>query len=104
MGMRDFDKMEEGDILIVPFSDVSWSPLFAKAAAVVSECGGMLSHSSIIAREYDIPAVVSVPDATRLLDGAMITVDGYKGEVVLLDEEMIPIEEVTQTQESIAKG
>lgn len=103
-GMRDFDKMEDGEILVVPFSDVSWSPLFAKAAAVVSECGGMLSHSSIIAREYNIPAVVSVPDATRLLDGAMIKVDGYKGEVVLLDEGMIPMEEVTQTQESIAKG
>jgi phosphoenolpyruvate synthase/pyruvate phosphate dikinase len=104
LGMRDFDKMEEGEILVVPFSDVSWSPLFAKAAAVVSECGGMLSHSSIIAREYGIPAVVSVPDATRLLEGFIITVDGYKGEVVLLDDDKIPVEEVIQTQENIAKG
>lgn len=104
MGMRDFDKMEEGEILIVPFSDVSWSPLFAKAAAVVSECGGMLSHSSIIAREYDIPAVVSVPGATRLLDGTMITVDGYKGEVILLDEDRIPVEEMSGSQKSILKG
>ncbi len=104
MGMRDFDRMEEGEILIVPFSDVSWSPLFAKAAAVVSECGGMLSHSSIIAREYGIPAVVSVPDATRLLDGTLITVDGYKGEVILLDEDRIPVEEMVQTHKSKTKG
>ena len=104
MGMRDFEQMKEGEILVVPFSDVSWSPLFAKAAAVVSECGGMLSHSSIIAREYDIPAVVSVPNATRLLDGSVITVDGYKGEVILQDEDRIPLEEVSQVQKTKMRG
>ncbi len=69
-------------MLIIPFSDVGWTPLFAKAGAVVAESGGMLSHSSIVAREYGIPCVVSVPGAMRIEDGTMLTVDGYSGEVV----------------------
>ena len=80
-GVADFDKVEEGDVLVVPFSDVGWTPLFARAGAVVAESGGMLSHSSIVAREYGIPCVVSVPHATRLDDGVMVTVDGFRGVV-----------------------
>ncbi len=81
-GIADFGKVEAGDVLAIPFSDVGWTPLFAKAGAVIAESGGMLSHSSIVAREYGIPCVVSVPNATRLTDGAIVTVDGYRGEVV----------------------
>lgn len=83
-GLADFHKVREGDILVIPYSDVGWAPLFVKAGGVVSESGGLLSHSSIIAREYNIPAVVSIPNATRLLhDGELATVDGYKGEVTI---------------------
>ena len=72
----------EGDVLVIPYSDVGWTPLFIKAGAVIAESGGILSHSSIIAREYGIPAVVSVPGACQLADGALVTVDGYRGEVI----------------------
>jgi pyruvate,water dikinase len=83
-GIRDFGKIQPGDVLIVPFTDVGWTPLFTKAGAVVAESGGMLSHSSIIAREYEIPAVVSVNHACRLIaDGTPVLVDGYHGRVSL---------------------
>jgi len=85
-GIADFHKIEKGDILVVPFTDVSWTPLFASAGGVISESGGMLSHSSIIAREYKIPAVVSVDGATLLEDESLVTVDGYKGEVIVHDD------------------
>jgi pyruvate,water dikinase len=82
-GIRDFGKVQEGDVLVIPFSDVGWTPLFARARAVVAESGGMLSHSSIIAREYNIPAVVSVAGATRLPDDIIVTVNGHAGEVII---------------------
>jgi pyruvate,water dikinase len=85
-GIEDFEKVKPGDILVIPFSDVGWAPLFARAGAVVAESGGMLSHSSIIAREYRIPAVVSVPDAMKLRDNQTITVDGFKGEIIIHDK------------------
>jgi phosphoenolpyruvate synthase/pyruvate phosphate dikinase len=85
-GLQDFEKLEDGDILVIPYSDVSWAPLFAKAAGVISESGGMLSHSSIIAREYKIPAVVSVAEAPMLKDGMRVTIDGYKGEINIFDD------------------
>jgi len=86
-GLADFSKLEKGDVLVIPYSDVSWTPLFSKAGAVVAESGGMLSHSSIIAREYGIPAVVSVNGALTLKDGTLITVDGFTGDVLLHDED-----------------
>jgi len=70
-------------VLIIPFSDVGWTPLFSKAGAIVAESGGFLSHSSIIAREYEIPAVVSVPGACLIEDDTVITVDGYHGDVLI---------------------
>jgi len=82
-GIEDFGEVRQGDVLVIPFSEAGWTPLFAKAGAVVSESGGILSHSSIIAREYRIPAVVSVPDAMKLRDNQTITVDGYKGEIII---------------------
>lgn len=81
----EFEKLEPGDVLVIPYSDVSWTPLFAKAGAVIAESGGLLSHSSIIAREYQIPAVVSVNGALQLTDGVQVSIDGYKGEVLILD-------------------
>lgn len=82
-GTAEFERLAAGEVLVIPFSDVGWTPLFRKAGAVVAESGGMLSHSSIVAREYGIPAVVSVNDACRVLDGAEVTVDGYRGEVTI---------------------
>ncbi len=82
-GLEDFGKLEVGDVLVIPYSDVGWTPLFAKAGAVVAESGGILSHSSIVAREYGIPAVVSVSGACLLADNTLVTVDGYRGEIIL---------------------
>lgn len=81
----DFERLLPGDVLVIPFSDVGWTPLFAKAGAVVAESGGILSHSSIVAREYRIPAVVSVPGACRIAEGTMITVNGYTGDVYIAE-------------------
>jgi pyruvate,water dikinase len=72
------------DILVVPFTDVGWTPLFPGIGGIVAETGGQLSHTSIVAREYGLPAVVSVKHATHLLrDGQAITVDGNAGRVYL---------------------
>jgi pyruvate,water dikinase len=84
-GIDDSPKVQPGDVIAVPFSDVGWTPLFARAGAVIAESGGMLSHSSIVAREYRIPCVVSVTGATRLPDGATVVVDGYTGTVIVED-------------------
>lgn len=82
-GLGDFHKLNNGDVLVIPYSDVGWIPLFAKAGAVVAESGGMLSHSSIVAREYGIPAVVSVSGALQLQDDLVVSIDGYTGEVLV---------------------
>lgn len=74
--------LSKGDVLVVPFTDVGWTPLFPSIGGLVAETGGQLSHSAIIAREYGIPAVVSVKKATRLLrSGQPVTVDGNSGRV-----------------------
>jgi len=66
---------------------VGWIPLFTKAGAVVAESGGMLSHSSIVAREYGIPAVVSVSGVLQLEDNMVVSIDGYKGEIFVHRQE-----------------
>ena len=72
------------DILVVPFTDVGWTSLFSGIGGIVAETGGQLSHTSIVAREYGLPAVVSVRKATHLIcDGQPITVDGDRGRVYL---------------------
>jgi len=76
--------LTRSDILIVPFTDVGWTPLFSGIGGIVAETGGQLSHTSIVAREYGLPAVVSVKKATHLVkDGQPITVDGDTGRVYL---------------------
>jgi phosphohistidine swiveling domain-containing protein len=83
-GPEDFDQMQPGDILVAKFTTPAWTPLFARAAAVVTDIGGQLSHGSIVAREYGIPAVMGTGVATkRIHSGQTITVDGDTGEVVL---------------------
>jgi phosphoenolpyruvate synthase/pyruvate phosphate dikinase len=72
------------DILVVPFSDIGWTPLFPGVGGVVVETGGQLSHAAIVAREYGLPAVLSVKSATRLIrEGQKLTLDGRRGRVYL---------------------
>lgn len=76
--------IEPGDILVAPFTDTPWTPLFIPAAAVVVETGGMLSHAATVAREFGIPCVVLVEDATRIIrDGDTVTVDGATGTITI---------------------
>lgn len=86
-GIEDFGKVVSGDVIVIPYSDVGWTPLFNRAGAVIAESGGLLSHSSIIAREYQIPAVVSVRNCMILKDNLQVSVNGFTGEIVLLDDE-----------------
>jgi phosphohistidine swiveling domain-containing protein len=79
----EFASLKPGEVLVIPYSDVAWTALFPKAGAVVSESGGMLSHSSIVAREYRIPCVVAVSGATAALENRTVRVDGYKGTVTV---------------------
>jgi pyruvate,water dikinase len=75
--------LEPGEILVAPSTDPGWTPLFLTAGGLVMEMGGPNSHGAVVAREYGIPAVVGVPDATlRLSTGQEITVDGGAGTVV----------------------
>ena len=85
-GVHDFTGVQEGDILVIPHSDISWTPVFCKAKAVISESGGMLSHCAIISREYGIPAVVSVLHAMQIPEGALVSVDGHKGEAIIAED------------------
>ena len=74
--------LEPGEILVAPSTDPGWTPLFLTAGGLVMEMGGPMSHGAIVAREYGIPAVVGVPDATEHIEtGQQITVDGTAGEV-----------------------
>lgn len=75
-------EIEPGDILVAPFTDTPWTPLFIPAAAIVVETGGMLSHAATVAREFGIPCVVLVHDATRIIhEGDTVAVDGTAGTV-----------------------
>jgi pyruvate,water dikinase len=82
-GPDEFDELQAGEILVAPLTAPAWTPLFARAAAVVTDIGSAAAHASIIAREYGIPAVVGCGDATsRLRTGMRVTVDGSTGNVL----------------------
>jgi len=81
----EFYKLEKNDILVCKYTDPEWTPLFALAAGVVVDTGGTLSHAAIVAREYNIPAVLAAGDATeKLKDGDIVLVNATEGSVVLL--------------------
>ena len=83
--LGDAGRVTAGDVLVTATTAAPWTPLFATVAAVVTDAGGVLSHSAIVAREYRIPAVVGCGDATvRIPDGALVEVDGDLGVVRLL--------------------
>jgi phosphohistidine swiveling domain-containing protein len=80
--------LEPGEILVAPSTDPGWTPLFLTAGGLVMEMGGAMSHGAVVAREYGIPAVVGVPDATeRIATGQRITVDGSAGRITLDQED-----------------
>ena len=77
--------LREGEILVAPHTDPGWTPLFQSAVAVVTEVGGLMTHGAVVAREYGIPAVVGVDDATTLIkDGEKIRVNGDLGYIEIL--------------------
>jgi pyruvate,water dikinase len=83
-GPEEFDRMKPGDILVAKITTPAWTPLFAMASGIVTDVGGPLSHSSIVAREYGVPAVLGTGVATdRIRSGQHITVDGDGGVVTL---------------------
>jgi len=77
--------LEPGDILVTPYTDPSWTPLFVAIKGLVTEVGGLMTHGAVVAREYGLPAIVGVEQATRLIaDGQMIRVHGTEGYVEML--------------------
>ncbi|WP_373895809.1 phosphoenolpyruvate synthase [Virgibacillus sp. CBA3643] len=84
LNMEDAD-LEDGDILVTAFTDPSWTPLFVSIKGLVTEVGGLMTHGAVIAREYGLPAVVGVENATRLIkDGQRIRVNGADGYIEIL--------------------
>jgi pyruvate,water dikinase len=83
-GPEDFGRFQDGEVLVARLTAPAWTPLFGRAAAVVTDGGTLAAHASLVAREYGIPAVVGAGDATlRLRDGQAVTVDGGAGTVEL---------------------
>jgi pyruvate,water dikinase len=84
LNMEDAD-LEDGDILVTSFADPSWTPLFVSIKGLVTEVGGLMTHGAVIAREYGLPAVVGVENATKLIkDGQRVRVNGTDGYVEIL--------------------
>jgi pyruvate,water dikinase len=83
----EFGKLQGGNVLVAPFTNPAWTPLFQRAAAVVVDSGGAGSHAAIVAREYGIPAVMGTVDGSRrLADGQRVRVDGDRGIVAFLND------------------
>ena len=81
-GPAEFGALRGGDVLVCPYTNPAWTPLFQRAAAVVVDSGGLGSHAAIVAREYGIPAVMGTGTGTgMLIDGQLVTVDGDTGRV-----------------------
>jgi pyruvate,water dikinase len=81
---REAIQLQPGEILVTRATDVGWTAIFPLISGVVTEIGGQLSHAAILAREYGLPAVVDVPEATRIIrDGQIISLDGATGHVYL---------------------
>jgi pyruvate,water dikinase len=84
----ELSRLQEGDILVCQVTNPTWTPVFHKIRAAVSDIGGSMSHAAIVAREYGLPAVVGTGNATSMIkDGQRIRVDGGRGIVTLLSEE-----------------
>jgi rifampicin phosphotransferase len=78
-------RIEPGEVLVAATTDPGWTPLFLTAAAIITETGAIMAHGPTVAREYGLPAVISVPRATeRIVTGQLVEVDGATGAVTLL--------------------
>ncbi len=85
--IHDVGRIKEGDILITRCTDPGWTAVFSKLQGVVTETGGMLSHAAVICREYGIPAVLAVKNATKIIqDGDLITIDGNNGALLIVEQ------------------
>jgi pyruvate,water dikinase len=83
--LEEFEQVQTGDVIVCAFTNPAWTVLFPRAAALVADSGGPLSHAAIVAREYGLPSVVGTGDATRrLVDGQPVRVDGNAGTVTIL--------------------
>ena len=81
-GAEDFEKLDDGEVLVCPYTNPSWTPLFRRAAAIVVDTGSAASHAAIVAREYSIPAVMGTgTGTTAIADGQRVTVDGTHGRI-----------------------
>ncbi len=81
------EDLEPGEVLVARVTDKGWTPFFGTAAAVVTDIGGSMSHASIVAREFGIPAVVGTENASQVLsDGQLVEVNGKTGRVTLISE------------------
>jgi pyruvate, water dikinase len=81
-GLDEVDQFRAGDVLVCRTTSPAWTPLLARATAVVTEIGGVLAHAAIVAREFGIPAVLAAPGAmTMLAGGQQVVVDGSAGTV-----------------------
>ena len=100
--MSPYEKpVESGEILVARFTEPSWTPIFINTAGVVLEVGGPMQHGAIIAREYGIPCISGINDATKLIkDGDLLEIDGSLGTVKIIDIE----KKDDDTQEEIATG
>ena len=88
--VAEIGRIRQGDILVCQVTNPTWSPIFQKIGAAVSDIGGSMSHMAIVAREYGLPAVVGTGRATtRIKDGQRIRVDGGRGVVTILDDEKV---------------
>ncbi|MGF1542071.1 MAG: PEP/pyruvate-binding domain-containing protein, partial [Pleurocapsa sp.] len=84
--LHQIEQIDRQTIIVVPYTDAGWSPILARAGGLISEVGGRLSHGAIVAREYKIPAVMDIPDATHLFkDGQRVRIDGQTGIVEILE-------------------
>ena len=78
--------VKDGEILVAPFTQASWTPVFARIAAAVTDAGGVMCHAAIVAREYNLPAVLGTGSATkRIATGDLIRVDADNGTVTILN-------------------
>ncbi len=85
LGPDDFGRIQPGDIIVCPSSNPSWVPVFAIAGGLVTNTGGVICHAAVVAREFGLPAVVGVADATELVaDGRLVEIDGGRGLIHLL--------------------
>jgi len=85
-GLEEADKLRRGDVLVAPYTNPGWTPLFSLASGIVMEEGGLLSHGAVVARECGIPTVLQIKDAVRIFqDGQLLCVDGDRGVVEIVE-------------------